>query len=38
MDDRAVGLGGCIRGYRTQQREASVDVVVGKSGENLGGG
>ena len=38
MDDRAVGLGGCIRCYRTQQREASIDVVVGKTGENLGGG
>ena len=38
MDDGAVGLGGCFRRHRTQQRQASVDVVVGKAGENLGGG
>ena len=37
-DDRPVGLGGSLRRHRTQQRQASVDVVVGKAGENLGGG
>src|SRR4029450_9405186 len=34
----AVGPGGGFGGYRTQQPQVSIDIVVRKSGENLGGG
>ena len=35
VNEGAVRLGSCLWSHRTQQRQTSVDVIVGKPGENL---